>query len=385
MDEFSNQIKLCSVKDILNYWSEHRLKLWQAKIMDQIKTLEKDILELETQLKIIQNSSKFLKILNLETLEIIRVELSKLINPKMIDYALNLKISQILKLNEKSLLEKLGELKLKHTYWKKTTPLIELKKQVEELVILYRNLNLPKSTVYLKQEELPNFKKIAEKSNWIIVTDKGWELTTDIPIRGRGFTGTLVGECLEFCTLIDSKGWMESVSVFAPVKKLGYEKDQVNALLVVPDKDCLVVGLGVDSTLICRLSEIDPISRRAFSKVELKMAITIEKSDWLVVVFENGLFHTFNYEELLKKVTMKVAAGWKDKLLGYKVGIQAIFKAYQGKIYYKGKITDIKTLSSLEGSVFSLGERNFCVNPSGQRIILKFDQIPEGLEFLCSL
>lgn len=385
MDESKFQIQLCSLEDILGHWSKHRLDLWKIRILDHVQTYEKESLEFETQIKIIQNHPKFIKALGLETIELVKSELSKFISPKMIDYALGLKISQILKLNEKTLSEKLGVAQSHLQYWSTTTPMVELRKQLVEQVNFYRLANLPRSTTYLKYEDLPTFKKVNAKSYWVVVSDKGWELSMDTPIRGRGFTGSLVSECTEFCTFVDSKGSMEGVSVFSQAKKLGYEKDLGEALLVAPDREGILIGLGVDNTLICRVNETSPQPKKAFSRVGLKKAIFAAKSDQLVVVFENGMYHVFEYEDLEKKATVRVATGWKDRLLGHKVGIKTIIKAHDRRIYYKGKIVELRSLGRIEGDAFSLGEKNFCVNPSGQRSIMKFEQVPEGLEFIYPL
>ena len=383
--EISTEIKLCNLTNILDYWSDHRLHLWRVRIADLVSMLEQESLELGTQAKILQNHQKFLKALSSETLKLVKLELSKFIDLKMIDYALSLKVSQVLKLNEAVLTAKYNEAQEKFLYWSQTTPIIELRKQLEELVAFYEEANFPYTTTYINKEDLPTFGNMESKSNWIVVTDKGWELSQETPIRGRGFNGNLVSECKEFCTFIDSAGQMEGINVFAPTKRLGYEKEQLKVLLVSPDRNILMVGLGEDSTLICRVPEESPSPRRAFSRVPLKTAICIAPQDQLVVQFDNGRIRVHSYEELLKKATVRVAVGFKDRLLGHKVGIRNIFRAYQGNLYVGGKVTDIQNRARLDGIIQSLGERNFCVNPSGQRMIVNFEQIVEGLEFICPL
>jgi hypothetical protein len=384
-EESSFEIKMCSLVDILSYWTQHRLGLWDLRITDLVATYEQESLELDTQIKIIQNHAKFLKALSSETLELVKKELAKFIVPRMVDYALSLKVSQILKLNEEQLKLKYASSREKYIYWKGTSPLFELKKQVDELVEFYKAADLPRTTKYCDKSDLPQFKKLESRSNWVVVTDKGWELSQDQPIRGRGFTGKLVGECKDYFSFVDSGGYMEAVSVYAPGKRLGYEREQQECLLVVPDRDQVVVGLGSDGTLICRLQDEGPNGRRAFSRVPLKTAVCVEPTDKLVVQFDNGRILVHTYEELLKKSTVRVAVGWKDRLLGHKVGIKTIYRAHKGFLYVGGKVTDIKQRARLDGSVFSLGASNFCVNPSGQRLILGFDLVPEGLEFICAL
>jgi hypothetical protein len=384
-DEGSFEIRMCSLVDILSYWTQHRLKLWDLRIKDLVTTYEQESLELDTQIKIIQNHAKFLKAISSETLEIVKKELAKFIVPRMLDYALSLKVSQILKLNEEQLKLKYASSMEKYIYWKGTSPLFELKKQVDELVEFYEAADLPRTTTYCDKGDLPQFKKLQSKSNWIVVTDKGWELSQDQPIRGRGFTGKLVGECKDYFSFVDSGGYMEAVSVYAPGKRLGYEREQQECLLIVPDREQVIVGLGSDGTLICRLQDEGPNGRRAFSRVPLKTAVCVEPLDKLVVQFDNGRILVHTYEELLKKSTVRVAVGWKDRLLGHKVGIKTIYRAHKGYLYVGGKVTDIKQRARLDGPVFSLGASNFCVSPSGQRLILGFDLVPEGLEFVCAL
>lgn len=379
------EIKMCSLVDILSYWTQHRLSLWDLRITDLVTTYEQESLELDTQIKIIQNHAKFLKALASETLELVKKELAKFIVPKMVDYALSLKVSQILKLNEEVLKGKYKEAQDKFTYWNQTSAIFELNKQVDELVEFYQAADLPRTTTYCDKSALPQFKKLESKSNWIVVTDKGWELSQDQPIRGRGFTGKLVGECKDYFSFVDSGGYMEAVSVYAPGKRLGYEREQQECLLVVPDRDQVIVGLGSDGTLVCRLHDGGPNGRRAFSRVGLKTAVCVEPTDKLVVQFDNGRILMHTYEELLKKSTARVAVGWKDRLLGHKVGIKTIYRAHKGFLYVGGKVTDIKQRARLDGPVLSLGASNFCVNPSGQRLVLGFDLIPEGLEFVCPL
>jgi hypothetical protein len=379
------RIALCNLTQILDYWAKHRLELWEKKIQDQVQVLTAEVLELSTQIKIIQNQPKFVKAIGLETVDAVKDALGKFLDKRMLDYALGLKINQILKLNEATLTEKLNTSQESLTFWSTTTPLVELQKQVEELETFYASLNLPRTTIYCEKKDLPVFTTQGGKSNWIVINEKGWELGPETPIRGRGFSGKLVGECKENFTIVDDSGNYETSSAFSAIKRLSYEKDQSQPLLIAGDREAILVGLGTDGTLICRPNDFSMIGKRSFSRVGLKSAVCVEKDDRLVVRFENDRIHTFSYEDLQRKVTVRVAAGWKDKLLGHRVGISQIYRAHKGFLYIDGRMVEVSRITRVSGSVLSVGGKNFCVNPSGQRTITDFDNIPEGLEFISAL
>jgi DNA gyrase/topoisomerase IV subunit A len=379
---YNDRIELMNVEQILEKWREHRIMLWDRRIQDHLQQATQELLECDTQLRIIQNLKKFLDALQQPTIEEVKKALGKFLDANMIDFALELKVRQVLKLNETNLQDKHKTIEEKVARWKDTTPDLELDIQLAELVDYYESLKLPRNAKRTTRDKLPSFKKEMIKNHWFVVNEKSWEITADQPTRGKSFTGAGLVECSEWFGVVSVKGILETYSVYELPKKMAYERDQSKVLIAVHDRPSILVGLGEDNTIICRQASH---GSRQFSKVSLQMVVQLEKDDILLIKFFNGKTIKMTYDELLPKCTQKVAAGWTPRLLGVRnAPVTGIHGCYKGQVFEKGKGTYVAK-DTVKQAVWGVGKRNFVVNAAGGKSIVMDNNIPVDAELVIRL
>lgn len=375
----SDKIEKFNLAGLLEIWRSYRIELWSKRIADMIKVNTRELLELETQLAIIQNYDKFIEAIKKPTLTEIKTAFT-FIHNDMKDYALSLKIQQIVKMNEASLKEKIDAIKAKIKFWSETTPEIQLEQQLSDLISHYESLKIKRVTTRIKWDELPRFANTQIQKHWVVAYDKSLEIGTEAPTRGRGFAGIAITECRENFSIVTEKGWQEQVSIFHQPKQFNYIQYNGKPIALIPDVGGLIVMLDEKNCMHVRANEKGEFLRQLTKDTKIKQLVIMQPGDTLRIRYKDSKLKVMTYEQVLNRCTTRATAGYQE-YRGYQNPAEVFGVAHQGKLYTSEGIKNPeKSLSSKDVKIFNVGKRNFTILKTGQRQVLTLDGISKLLD-----